>query len=51
MQLKDLIDENGHCEIPEGTAEIPVYAFSGCDALKSVHIPAMHKYRWLKLWC
>ena len=39
MQLKDLIDANGHCDIPEGTTAIPADAFRGCTALASVRIP------------
>ena len=39
MQLKDMIDANGHCEIPEGTTAIPAEVFYGCTALKSVWIP------------
>ena len=39
MQLKDLIDKNGHCEIPEGTAAISDFALYHCTQLKSVRIP------------
>ena len=39
MLLRDMIDANGHCEIPEGTKAIQVDAFCGCISLKSVRIP------------
>ncbi len=35
-----LIDENGHCNIPEGTRQIPDNEFKDIDALKSVTIPS-----------
>lgn len=34
------IDENGHCDIPDGTTKIPANEFNGMTALKSVSIPA-----------
>ena len=37
--LRDLIDENGHVVIPEGTLKIPSRAFSDCENLKSVALP------------
>ena len=39
MQLNDMIDENGHCEIPDGTTAVPIKAFAYCARLKSVRIP------------
>ncbi len=40
MDFKNLIDANGHAEIPEGTDKIPQRAFKECKTLKSVTIPA-----------
>ena len=37
--LRDLIDENGHVVIPEGTLKIPEQAFSNCENLRSVALP------------
>lgn len=34
------IDENGHCDIPEGVTKIPANEFNGMTALKSVSVPA-----------
>lgn len=39
VALRDLIDENGHVVIPEGTLKIPSWAFSDCENLKSVALP------------
>lgn len=39
VALRDLIDENGHVVIPEGTLKIPSRAFSDCENLKSVALP------------
>ena len=39
MDLKTLIDFNGHAEIPEGTDKIPQRAFKDCKELKSITLP------------
>ena len=39
MNLRDYIDENGKCVIPEGVTEIEDDAFQGCTNLKEVTIP------------
>jgi len=36
---KHEIDNNGHCNIPEGVTSIERYAFSECRGLKSITIP------------
>ena len=40
MDFYDLIDANGHAEIPEGTEKIPLRAFKECKSLKTITIPA-----------
>jgi len=39
MNMRNLIDENGHCEIPDGVTEIGDYEFAHCEELRSVRIP------------
>ena len=43
ISFKNLIDNNGHASIPEGTTKISRSAFSGCKDLVSVSIPSSVK--------
>ena len=39
MNLQDLIDSKGHCEIPVGVTSVGDWAFCNCSGLKTVKIP------------
>lgn len=53
MNLRDYIDENGKCVIPEGVTEIEDDAFHGCTNLKDVTIPKSVRVigKWAFLGC